>query len=401
MPIPIYTYPLDPTGTNANNLVQGEVHTLSARPIRVLAPNHGAFYTDSVIVRDHITNAILVKGTQYECVQLHQVASLKFGKNVCTLIIIKDQDVHNKVRIQYQVVGGEYSDNSANIIAMYEAVANDNRTIDWINITDKPLEYPPSLHNQLLSSVYGFEPVVDALERLRQALILTNVPAFEELIDWINTTIAGFPAHIQNKNNPHEVTKAQVGLGLVDNLPVVTEDQILAGEPVNAYMTFERFLQAIEIYGGGPGTYSLTPSNTSVTEGYGLTFVFIGTSIANGAIFYWEVVHGTTANEDFTSTSGSFSVTNNQGSFDISTVNNGVFNENKSFQVRVRKDNASGSVLKITDALTLKDAGELVDGISDIMKAMVYGCINQPGINRNPTTLSTIGNLSDAKRTAR
>lgn len=400
MPIPIYTYPLDPTGINANNLVQGEVHTLSARPIRILAPNYGAFFTESIVVRDHITNAILVKGTQYECVQLHQIASLKFGKDICTLILIKDPDVNASVRINYQAVGGEYSDNSANIIAMYEAVANDNRTIDWINIENKPWEYPPTLHNQLLSSVFGFEPVVDALERLRQALILTNVPAFEELIDWINGTIAGFPAHIQNKNNPHEVTKTQVGVGLVENLPVVTEEQVLAGEPVNAYMTFSRFLQAMDIYGGG-GNYALVPSNTFVTEGFSLNFTFTGTSIANGSSFYWEVVHGTTTNDNFANAFGTFSVTNNVGTFDVSTIDNNQIDENKSFQIRVRKDSAIGTILKITDALTLKDAGELADGITDIMRAMIYGCFNQPTINRTPTTMAIMGNISEARRIAR
>jgi len=365
-----------------------------------LAPNYGAFYTDSVVVRDNVTNAILVKGTQYECVQLHQIASLKFGKNICTLILIKDQNVNSTVNVRYQVVGGEYSDNSSNIISMYEAVVNDNRTVDWLDISDKPWEYPPTLHNQLLSSVFGFEPVVDALERLRQALILTNVPAFEELIDWINGMIAGFPAHIQNKNNPHEVTKTQVQLGSVENLPVVTPEQVLAGEPVDAYMTFARFLQAIDIYGGG-GTYSLTPSNTFVTEGYSLSFTFIGTTIANGSVFYWEIVHGTTVNDNFTYTSGTFVANNNTGTFTVSTIDNQQIDENKSFQVRVRKDNVSGTILKISDALTLRDAGQLEDGISDILKGMVYGCFNSPAVNKTPATLTIMGNISEARRLAR
>lgn len=400
MPIPIYTYPLDPTGTNANNLVQGEVHSLSARPIRILAPNYGAFFTDSVVVRDNVTNAILTKGTQYECVQLHQVASLKFGKNICTLIMIKDPDVNSAVKVRYQVVGGEYSDNSANIITMYEAVVNDNRTVDWLDVSDKPLQYPPTLHNQLLSSVYGFEPLVDAIDRLRQALILTNVPAFEELIDWINGLISGFPAHIQDRNNPHVVTGTQVGLGLVENLPVVTQEEVTAGLPVHNYVTFDRLLQAFDIYGGG-NTYSLTPSNTSVTEGFGLNFTFNGTSLANGSVFYWQIIHGTTVDGNFVYRSGSFTTTNNTGTFSISTIDNNQIDPNKTFQVKVMKDSLSGTILKTTDELTLKDAGESASGITDIMRAMFGGCFNEPLMNRTPTTLAIIGNINEARRTAR
>jgi len=44
-------------------------------------------------------------------------------------------------------------------------------------------------------------------------------------------------AHITNKENPHEVTREQVGLGKVLNLPVATKQAAEEGKINNQYMT--------------------------------------------------------------------------------------------------------------------------------------------------------------------
>ena len=405
MPIPIFTYPYDPTGLDPNNRVQGEVHSLSARPIRVLAPQHGAYYTESVAVYDNITNTLLTKGSQYECVQLLQEASVKIGKDICTLILIKDSNVNSEVRINYQVVGGNYSNNISNIVSMYEAVANDNRTVDWVNVQNKPLEYPPTLHNQLLSSVYGFEPVVAALERLRQSIILSNVPAFESLIDWIYTLIAGFPEHIQDMNNPHQTTKNQVGLGLVENYPVVTEAEILAGIPVDKYMTFRSFLTAIDIYGGGGTGFTVTSNKATLNEGDAIIFtVETPVSIANGTVMYWEIVSmspNPTSTNDFVDATGTVTINNHTGSFTITSRNDVDTESDEYFKVVVRKTSPSGQIACASEIVTLINTNEQGDNFSDIMRGLLAVCPVGEGYPLNATIMSVSGNISDARRMVR
>lgn len=56
--------------------------------------------------------------------------------------------------------------------------------------------------------------------------------------------------HVENKQNPHGVTKAQVGLGSVENYGVATQEEAEAGTATNRYMTPARVFQAISKWVG-------------------------------------------------------------------------------------------------------------------------------------------------------
>ncbi|EPR1933189.1 hypothetical protein ACU385_005631, partial [Escherichia coli] len=43
--------------------------------------------------------------------------------------------------------------------------------------------------------------------------------------------------HIANTENPHKVTKSQVGLGSVENYPVASDEEAQTGVATNRYMT--------------------------------------------------------------------------------------------------------------------------------------------------------------------
>lgn len=186
MSVPLTRYAYDPTGINPDNLVIGEIHTLSANQARALATKNGAYFTDpgSLRVYDHLSNQILERGTQYQVIELVQDVTMRLGKEVCLMLLIIDRNVSNKVRINYQALGGMYQNTTSALIAMYETISQDNRPIDFANILNKPTGYLPTEHFHLLSDVYGFEPVVQALERVRNAIILSDVPAFEEIVNW-------------------------------------------------------------------------------------------------------------------------------------------------------------------------------------------------------------------------
>lgn len=58
-------------------------------------------------------------------------------------------------------------------------------------------------------------------------------------------------AHASRTDNPHGVTKAQVGLGNVQNYGIATQEQAQAGTANNVYMTPLRTKQAIDTLTGG------------------------------------------------------------------------------------------------------------------------------------------------------
>lgn len=198
---PTTRFEYDKTGVNPDNLVIGEIHTLSTNQIRACAPIYGAFFTESLQVYDHTTDRLLQYGTQYKVVEMLQDATMRIGKEICLLILIIDRNVGNQVRINYQALGGMYQNDASAIVSMYETIAKDNRSVDWINVLNKPLEYPPALHLHLLEDIYGFQPLVDAIERVRTAIILSDVPAFEGLADWVKLQLDGLSGTVNILSN--------------------------------------------------------------------------------------------------------------------------------------------------------------------------------------------------------
>ena len=190
----------DPTGTNPNNLVVGETKTLSTLRYRAYAPLYGPFFADATFqLWDTATGRLLIRDQDYIPAQMLEEATLKFGKEICELVLIKNQAVSSNLRSNYQVLGGLYQRQAANLEKVYEALVSDAREVDWSQVLNKQTEYPPSYHRHKLKDVFGFEPFVVGLERIRNAIALSDIGAYEELIDWVKSrglTVDEFKAGI-------------------------------------------------------------------------------------------------------------------------------------------------------------------------------------------------------------
>lgn len=188
-------YPLDLTGVSADNFIQGEAHTLTHnRPVRVLVPIYGGFFTESVTVVDQVGNRVLVKDTDYECAELYEVPTAKSGKEVCALILVTNTAVSDNVAVSYQAVGGEYSNSPEALLTIVSALENDNRPVTWPAIINKPSEFPPSHHLHDVGDVYGFEYLVHALERIRRAIEVGDSLQHDQIFRYIDNVMATHPS---------------------------------------------------------------------------------------------------------------------------------------------------------------------------------------------------------------
>lgn len=197
MPLPTLRYPLDETGVNPDNLVSGEIKTLPNLPRRALAPTYGPFYAEGLIVYDHLNQQPLVKNTHYKLAELLKTPTKKYRKEVYGLIIITDPNVSSEVSITYQSLGGPYQRDLSNLIEAWLNTFN-NAPVDWAYILNKPDVFPVDDHFHALSRIYGFEFVVTALEGIRTALELSNVPIYEGLMAWVNQTLQGLQDDYNN-----------------------------------------------------------------------------------------------------------------------------------------------------------------------------------------------------------
>lgn len=256
MPIPLITYPLDLTGQSSNNLVLGEPHDLTTLTNRAFVPNHGPFYTRNLVVRQAGSGIVLEPNLHYKAAQLFSEATLKTGLEVCSVIVIVDDTIGTQFEIDYQAVGGDYS---ASVYAIEQMIATldlDERPITWGSILGKPTAFPPASHLHDLGDLYGFEYMVAALEGIRQAILTGDAISHEEIYAYIDhqdneiiASIQGFlsllDAHTGDYNNPHQVTKAQVGLSLVQNYAPSNSEEARIGSAQDRYMTPFATKQAI------------------------------------------------------------------------------------------------------------------------------------------------------------
>ena len=180
---PILRLDLDVTGKSVNNLISNEPHTLSNRPTRSIATRLGPFFGESVIIRDGATE--LQRGRDFQIVELHQEATLLYAKEIASVILIINSAVSSSVTVTYQALGGHFSHSGTNesIANLYQTVIQDNRPIAWDNVLNKPTEFTPTIHRHLLDDLFGFEPIVDHLERIKRAITLGQTSVVLEIIN--------------------------------------------------------------------------------------------------------------------------------------------------------------------------------------------------------------------------
>lgn len=257
-----HRYPVDLTGESTDNLIIDEPHSPVRRKVRCIAPMYAPFFKDSMQVYE-VGNAVpLIQGTQYKLMNLIPLPTAMAGGALeCyALIAIIDESVGDNLTLDYQTVGGEFVQSFEAALSLLEALSNDTRPATWPNVIDRPLVYPADLHLHAVGDVIGWEYVSVQLQQVREAVINGDARDHEAILTYIDAQTAAINnlialqsqpdrplgAHLIATNNPHNVTKDQVGLGLVQNFPLATEAEASAGTALNRYMTPALVTKAIE-----------------------------------------------------------------------------------------------------------------------------------------------------------
>jgi hypothetical protein len=214
--------PLDPTGLSQDNLIVREPHTISTRRVRAIATKSGAFFSKSLALYDDTTGQKLTEN-QYYAAEMYQLPSKRYGEEICAIVMITDPSVSTKVSVSYQALGDIYSTSQEAIIAQIERLQIDTRPVAWGDIIGKPDGFKPSAHLHDAGDIYGFEYVVFALDRIADAIMLGDAASHDAIYRYIDNMEAtlraliaqssvNLAAHINNNQNPHGVTPAQLNV---------------------------------------------------------------------------------------------------------------------------------------------------------------------------------------------
>lgn len=253
--------PLDPTGEAPNNRTKGEVHDLAPQndnPYRIIVMERGYFYTDRLYMLDN-RGKTLKEDTDYQCLLMNRDISEKYGKVACAVIVITNPNVADKVYVEAQMVGGIYCRLDRALLEQAgNVIKTANRKVYWKNIKDKPSDYRPNGHLHALWELFGFTEQTGIVHRMTTAIETIAAKDFQNLLDeWkiaiapvgsdLGVIEARLTTHINNKNDPHDITAVQLQLDKVFNAGVASQAQAqtASGTILNFYATPLRAAQSI------------------------------------------------------------------------------------------------------------------------------------------------------------
>lgn len=190
--MPTSIYPLDPTGTNPNNLVTNDIFDVTPGANTAIVPSEGIYFADSLIVKDNSTNALLTRDIDYLCIELNGEMTGKYGQELCNAILFLGESLATSVNLTYQCLGSVSGAELPQMQALLQNVLGTSAQVEWFNILNKPLLYQPNNHINMLSDIYGFEPVVYAIERLTDILKLNRVGNNQLIMNFIQEKLSGF-----------------------------------------------------------------------------------------------------------------------------------------------------------------------------------------------------------------
>jgi hypothetical protein len=304
-------YPFDPTGTNPECRIAGEQHPVTAvnfKDFHFIVPNAAPFFEDSlqIAAKDaQGADIILQKNVHYYYSHEFIGASRACAKRVYGSITFLFNEFAGIVNLTYQTVGGVWTLDETEIAEIIANSLLNPRTTSWEQVAGYPTIFPVVDHAWNLTDMVGMTETVAAIDRIRDAILEGGE--------------SGLPAHLADKNNPHEVTKVQVGLGSVENFPLANQTQAEAGTNNTTYMTPLRVAQAIAIL--GPGGFTAHIANTSNPHSVTATQVGLGNVQNYGVATNAQAIAGTATNLYITPAGLKASLDNSTAGFSTHVTN--------------------------------------------------------------------------------
>jgi len=179
----LVNYEKDLLGTNPNNLITNEPHTVS--PVaRAFALDYGPFFETGLVVKNGTNGDILTPEVDYSVAVLYLKASEDSGKAVRCFIVINNLALTN-VLVTYRTIGGEYTRYTTVLQELISNVSLDERPVEWGSLLGLPEGFTPEPHMHTLEEIYNYGSLYSKLEDIRQAILTGNQASIDELRAWV------------------------------------------------------------------------------------------------------------------------------------------------------------------------------------------------------------------------
>jgi hypothetical protein len=170
------TYPFDPTGTLASNLITGEQQILKLptfENFHFLVPNLAPYFASTLQVSIKLLDGTvqpLNEGIDYYCTNLFKAASMACEKPIYGSVSFLDLSLSGIVTFNYQTIGGNWTLNQQQIAQIISNVLQNPRVTYWDQVTEYPALFPPLAHAFDLVDLTGAAELYTALMAIEAAI---------------------------------------------------------------------------------------------------------------------------------------------------------------------------------------------------------------------------------------
>lgn len=252
--MPTVTYPLDMSGNNPANLIQGELHTVSESHFKdyyFIVPEFAPFYVDNFSLSISINGTItpLQEDIDYSFALQYVTGTRVSGKAMYGAITLHNLNLNGILLMNYQTIGGDQIADRLLVLTTLADKAYNPRTTIWDILTNVPNSLPPSPHYQDYDQFFGQEELVQMLGQIRDAILTNSSLTQQEIQSFfqlLNTgtltsyvkksgdTMEGPLTLAANPLDPlHAATKQYVDGLLVNNSQITT---MLSNYPQTTYV---------------------------------------------------------------------------------------------------------------------------------------------------------------------
>lgn len=252
--MPTVTYPLDMSGNNPANLIEGELHTVSESHFKdyfFIVPEFAPFYVDnfslSISINGNITP--LQEDVDYSFALQYVTGTRISGKAMYGAITLHNLNLNGILLMNYQTIGGDQIADRLLVLTTLADKAYNPRTTIWDILTNVPNSLPPSPHYQDYDQFLGQEELVTKLGEIRDAIITNSSLTQQEIQSFFQLLNSGTLTSYVSKSgdtmngpltlagNPldplHAATKQYVD-GLLENNSQMT--QLLSSYAQTSYV---------------------------------------------------------------------------------------------------------------------------------------------------------------------
>ena len=224
-----YRYPFDPYGANPVCLISNERHSLSAvstASFALIVPKNGPFFRRGLVVKHIATDKTLTEGVDFALGHKFTRATIETARPVYGSILILNRELTGAFDVTYQTLGGEFAIDTQLTLETLLNTQIDPRNTTWEAVINVPPLFPPYNHYFDADNLVGADDLRLAILQIRD--VINTMP--ERLLPILM-------AHLDDSDNPHRVDKADVGLGDVDNFRTATVAETIEGMLNNRFVT--------------------------------------------------------------------------------------------------------------------------------------------------------------------